>query len=426
MRVLRLLLAALLLLGIGVLAVTLLHLWREEPVVDTLTPATATAAQIERGAYLARAGNCIACHTARGGAPYAGGLGIETPFGTVYATNLTPDAETGIGRWTSGEFWRALHHGRSKNGRLLYPAFPYPNYSALTREDADALYAYLHSLAPVQRPATQHQLRFPYDSQLALASWRVLFFEPSPYQADATRSAEWNRGAYLVRGLGHCNACHASRNVFGATEESLELSGGLIPMQNWYAPSLTSVAEAGVSNWEREEVVKLLKTGVSRHGSVLGPMAEVVYRSTQHLSEPDLNAIALFLQQLPASNPPPRGKPEPAPSDAMTRGARVYEQHCAACHGAAGEGAAGAYPALAGNRAVTMPMTANLVRVVLSGGFLPATAGNPRPYGMPPFTHVLDDADIAAVLSYIRQSWGNQAEPVSQLDVLQHRQGRGP
>jgi mono/diheme cytochrome c family protein len=215
--------------------------FREEDGIPQATAAfSPTPAQIQRGQYLARAGNCIACHTKRGGEPYAGGLGVRTPFGTVYSTNITPDAKTGIGTWSSAHFWRAMHNGRSKDGRLLYPAFPYPNYTQITREDSDAIFAFLWSLPPAEQIKRPHDLRFPYNNQLALAVWRALFFEPESFQPDNSKSAQWNRGAYLVRGLGHCVACHSSRNMFGATSEKLELSGGLIPMQGWYAPSLSS------------------------------------------------------------------------------------------------------------------------------------------------------------------------------------------
>lgn len=381
---------------------------------------------VARGAYLARAGNCAVCHTARGGEPYAGGRGIATPFGTVYASNLTPDERSGLRTWTQADFWRALHNGRSKSGRLLYPAFPYPSYTQVTRADSDAIFAYLKNLPAVHRPNREHELRFPYRHQAVLAVWRALFFEPGVYEADATRSAEWNRGAYLTRGLGHCNACHSARNAFGATSGKLELSGGLIPMQNWYAPSLTADDEAGVARWDVQHIVDLLKTGVSPNGSVLGPMAEVVYHSTQHLSDPDLRAIAMFLKELPAAPParrPADTRPQAAAPDALERGAKVYETHCAGCHGDAGQGGTLGYPPLAGNRAVTMNPPANVIRAILSGGFPPSTHGNPRPFGMPPFGTVLTEAEVAAVATYIRASWGNRAPPVSTVDVNRYRAG---
>jgi mono/diheme cytochrome c family protein len=333
---------------------------------------------VARGAYLARAGNCQTCHTAQGGQPYAGGLGIATPFGTVFTSNLTPDDKTGIGAWSSSHFWRAMHNGRSKDGRFLYPAFPYTSYTQVTREDSDALFAYLRSLPAVVQPNQPHALRFPYQSQAALAVWRALYFSPGVYQPDTSRSADWNRGAYLVKGLGHCAACHTARNALGATDTGLDLAGGLIPMQNWYAPSLASPAEAGVADWDTQHVVALLRDGVSPRASVMGPMAEVVSKSTQHLRSDDLKAMAVFLKALPQSDEeaPPKKMKKPMAA-VMTDGGKVYEKHCAQCHGKDGEGTPGAYPALAGNRAVALANPANLIRAVTSGGYLPSTAGNP-------------------------------------------------
>ncbi|HKX42549.1 MAG TPA: cytochrome c, partial [Burkholderiaceae bacterium] len=369
-------------------------------------------------------------HTARGGALFAGGRAVPTPFGNVYASNLTPDPGTGIGGWSDAAFWRALHHGRSRDGRLLYPAFPYPNYTHITRADADAIHAYLRSLAPVSQPNRPHALRFPFDRQAALAVWRALYFRPGSYQADAERSADWNRGAYLVEGLGHCNACHASRNALGAATSPVDLEGGLIPVQNWYAPSLASAREAGIAGWPTADVMALLKTGISPQASVSGPMGEVVGGSTQHLSDADLYAITSYLQALPTGEAGAWAAvmaPASSASGAVvvnTTGARLYERHCVACHGERGEGVPGAYPALAGNRAVLLGMPANLVHIVLEGGFAPATAGNPRPFGMPPFATELSDQDVAALLSFVRASWGNHAPPVSALEVSQYRGSR--
>ena len=420
-RTLYALLALAVLLIAAALGLVALNLRGEDPLPAAPGAFDATPAQVERGRYLALAGNCAGCHTTRGGAPYAGGVGIETPFGTVFAGNLTPHQEAGIGRWSAAHFWRALHNGRSMDGRLLYPAFPYPSFTHVTREDSDAIYAYLRTVPPAPTPNTAHKLRFPYDTQAALAVWRALFFAPGGFVADPARPAEWNRGAYLVEGLGHCIACHGTRNVLGATEEKLGLSGGLIPVENWYAPSLNAKREAGVADWDTQHVVALLKNGTSPRGSVMGPMADVVFRSTQHLNEADLSAMAVFLKQLPeakaADNAAP-APPERRDAGVMARGAKIYDQQCAYCHGDAGQGAEGAYPALAGSRAVNMGSTVNLVQVLRHGGFLPATAGNPRPYGMPPFGHVLDDDGIAAVLSYIRGAWGNDAPPVTRGQIM--------
>lgn len=365
---------------------------------------------IQRGAYLSRVGNCMACHTA-GGAPYAGGRGLETPFGTVYAGNLTPHA-SGLQGWSADDFWRALHEGRSQDGRLLYPAFPYTAFTRIQRADSDALHAYLQSLPPVAAEPPAHELRWPYSEPWALAVWRALNFRPQTFQMQPTQSADWNRGAYLVTGLGHCASCHAPRNALGATLNELDLAGGLIPVQTWYAPALGGQDEA-------RDLATLLRTGQSPRGSALGPMAEVVRDSTQHLRADDLNAMALYLGSLP---PPmdlvPSGRA--SPQRAESRGAALYASRCAACHGSAGDGQ-GLYPPLAGNRTVNLVPAVNVIKAIRHGGFAPSTQANPRPFGMPPFGHLLSDADIAAVATHIRQSWGNQAPAVTELEVLQAR-----
>jgi mono/diheme cytochrome c family protein len=407
---------------IGAAAVIALNLRDEAPLPpEADAPFTATPMQIERGRYLALAGNCAGCHTVRGGAAYAGGLGIGTPFGTVYASNLTPDRAHGIGSWSAAHFWRAMHNGRSKDGRLLYPAFPYPSFTRITREDSDALYAYLRSVPSAAMPNTPHRLRFPYDTQAALAVWRALSFTPATFVADDAQSSEWNRGAYLVEGLGHCIACHGARNVLGATQDKRGLSGGLIAGENWYAPSLTSKREASVADWETRDIVALLKNGTAPGASVSGPMADVVFRSTQHLSDADLTAMAVYLKKLPDRTPAPtETPPQRRDASALERGARIYDQRCAYCHGDAGQGVPGAFPPLAGNRAVNLETPVNLIQLVRQGGFLPATTGNPRPFGMPPFGHVLDDKEIADVLTYVRSAWGNDAPAVTVRDTMRH------
>ena len=396
------------------------------PATDSV--ATRTPAElIARGEYLTRAGDCIGCHTVRGGVPYAGGRGIETPFGTVYAPNLTPDAQTGLGNWSASDFWRALHNGRSREGRLLYPVFPYPNYTRVVRADSDAMYAYLRSLPPAVQASPPHTLGFPFNLQASLAVWRALYFRPGVYTPDPARPVEWNRGAYLVEGLGHCNACHSSRNALGAPVSPLDLAGGLIPVQNWYAPSLTAADESSVVDWDLRDVVALLKTGVSPRGAVLGPMSEVVLNSTQYLSDADLAAMTTYLKALQVVRPPRPAASAPAGrTDVQARGARLYETHCVACHGERGEGVAGAYPALAGSRAVTMAAAANLVHVVLQGGFPPSTAGNPRPFGMPPFAMTLNDVEVAELLTFIRGAWGNSGSVVSAMEASRFRADMRP
>ena len=371
--------------------------------------------QLVRGEYLARAGNCMGCHTARGGQQYAGGRPISTPFGTIYSSNLTPD-DTGLGKWTQDDFWRAIHNGKSRDGSFLYPAFPYPNYTKITRADSDALFAYFQAQAPVKQENQEHDLRFPYNQRIMLAFWRTLYFRPGEFQPQASKSAEWNRGAYLVQGLGHCSACHTSRNALGGSIAEERLGGGMIPMQNWYASALTADKDAGLGAWEEKDIVELLKTGVSQRGSVFGPMADVVSTSLQHLLTPDIQSMAVYLKSVPASvDNSVKRQPDSAraDNDILKQGFKLYEQQCAACHGADGKGAPPAYPPLAGNRSLAVEVPMNPVRMVLNGGYPPGTAGNPRPYGMPPFGTTLSDSEVAAVVSYIRASWGNQGGPVS-------------
>ena len=387
--------------------------------IATLSAASAEQ-QIARGAYLARVGNCASCHTQPGGAAYAGGVAIDTPFGAIYAGNLTPDIKTGLGTWNTSHFWRAMHNGRSKDGHLLYPAFPYQQMTIVTRADSDAIFLYLRSLPAVEQPNKAHALRWPYNTQAALALWRAMFFKPARHQTQPDKSALWNRGSYLIEGLAHCAACHAPRNVLGAITADSPLSGGSLLVDKWFAPSLLHIDEASVANWSDAEVVKLLQTGVAKHGSVNGAMAKVVFGSTQYLTAEDLQAMANYLKTLPVLNKQ-SVQFEPAEKDVMLRGSRIYEQHCANCHGDKGEGVVGVYPSLNANRAVNMQNTNNLIRTIVEGGFAPVTEKNPRPYGMPPLGHVLSDRDIADVLTFVRQSFQNHAAILSELEVMQAR-----
>ena len=393
-------------------------------IAPVANPPAADAATIERGAYLARAGNCMACHTERGGEPYAGGRAIDTPYGAVYASNLTPDATTGLGTWSAQAFRRALHEGRSRDGHLLYPVFPYTHTTLVSADDSDALYAFLQSVPPVEKATPAHALRFPVNTQAALAVWRLLYFKPQRFEAVPTQSAEWNRGAYLAMGLAHCSACHSERGALGGSAPDQRWGAGLMPDGHWLAPSLRDPAQAGVADWPVERIAGLLQTGRSEGANggatVMGPMAEVVLDGTQHLTRTDLQAMAVFLKTLPArSSTAPAF--EPAKPEVLALGEKVYGQWCVDCHGAAGQGAAGAYPPLAGNRSVIMASHVNAVQAILAGGFAPATSGNPRPYGMPPFRTLLSDAEVAAVASFVRQSWGNRAHAVAPQEVQRLR-----
>ena len=378
--------------------------------------AAADPALLKKGEYLARAGDCIACHTAREGKTFAGGLPMKTPFGTLYTSNITPDPQTGIGTWTSDQFYSMMHSGRFPDGGLVYPAMPFASYTKVTRADSDAIFAYLKLIAPVRQPNRPHDLRFPYSNRSLIIGWRTLFFTEGEYKPDPSKSADWNRGAYLVEGLGHCGMCHTAINALGGSSDSQAFEGGLIPMQNWYAPSLTSNKEAGLGDWSIQEISELLRTGISSRGAVYGPMAEVVYNSLQYLSDDDTRAMAVYLKSL-AQGTSPEKPSTPLPSAEssllLSLGKTIYDRQCAICHGAAGQGMPPEYPRLAGNQSIEMASAVNAIRMVLNGGFPPGTAGNPRPYGMPPFAQRLSDNDVAAVVSYIRTSWGNRGDPVS-------------
>ena len=395
--------ASLLLAGCALLVAAVLWdnwgdlLWTTPPVRTTEVHADT----LQKGQYLMRAGNCMACHTTRGGAPLAGGRAIETPFGTVYSSNLTPDADTGLGTWNAQDFWHALHHGRSRGGRLLAPAFPYEHTSLVTREDSDALFAWLQAQPPVHQATPAHTLSWPLGTQAALALWRTLFFTPQTFEPDPKQSAEWNRGAYLVQGLGHCAACHSPRNALGASGGVADLSGGLMPVVQW-----------------------------NTHANISGPMGEVVQHSLQHLSPQDVQAMAVYLQSRArqALAAPTPATPKAVAGNVAERGSRVYERHCATCHGEHGEGVPGIYPALTGNRTVLLDEPSNLVQTVLFGGYGPATAGRPRPFGMPPFLLELEDRDIAAVLTHLRmalQADGHKAGEVTPLQVNRVRAAIG-
>ncbi|MFZ0551244.1 MAG: c-type cytochrome [Steroidobacteraceae bacterium] len=424
----RLIVIAIALTAIAIVVIGLVPADRQsgEAPPPTYTP---SADAVERGRQLVTLADCRSCHTAIAGQPFAGGRAIPTPFGTFFSPNITPDARTGIGRWTADDFWRALHEGYSRDGTRLYPVFPYPSYTGVSRRDADAMYAYLESLPPVSEPSRPHELAFPYNHRLLLAAWRLLFFRPRVYRPDPARGAEWNRGAYLVRAVAHCDACHEARNALGAVRSQQDAPGGLV--LGWYAPSLTDPLEAGLRGWNVADIATLLRTGqvgsdsAAPHASVMGPMAEVVYGSLQYTRSEDLQAMAVYLQSLPETAPHRErqtfGMQYTATVDTLSKGGALYAQYCARCHGDNGEGREPAAPPLAGNRAVSMSSDTDLIRIVLLGGYAPGTTGNPRPFGMPPYYPSLSDGQIADVLTYVRASWGNSAPPVFEDHVAANR-----
>ncbi len=383
-----------------------------------LVPAV-DAGTLAHGEYLARIGNCVSCHTARGGTPYAGGRAFTSKYGRLYSTNLTPDPETGLGAWSVEEFRHAMRHGTSRTG-LLYPAFPFANFNRLDDRDIDALFAWLRQLAPVAAAAPPNTLEFPASSRSALLIWRMLFHRPQAFEHDTAQSDAWNRGRYLVEGLGHCAMCHGERGSMASLRAGRELAGGRIIGRNWSAPALD---RKSLERYSIDELADYLRHGVSPHGSAYGAMAEVIAASLRHLTREDANAIATFLKSV---------APAPVPASGTTRAladanaarrhagadsAKLYTEHCADCHQADGRGRGLDYPPLAGNPLVVAGDAVNPIRIVLSGGIAPTTAGNPQPYSMPPFAQTLDDAEIAAILNHVRSSWGNDGSAVSRDEV---------
>lgn len=364
---------------------------------------------IARGRYIAIAGDCAACHTAPGGAAYAGGLPIPTPFGTIVSTNITPDRETGIGAWTNAQFARAVRHGIAPGGRHLYPAMPYPAYTIMTDKDIADLRAYLATIQPVHHKVVANQLPFPFSIRAAMIAWNMLEFSAHSFRPDPKKPAEWNRGAYLVQGLGHCGTCHTAKSMLGG-DEGAAFGGAAIT--GWYAPPLNGDKRTGLGAWSVEDIVAYLKTGWGGGQIAAGPMAEVVQDSTSHMTTADLRAIATYLRDQPspaASAPAALATTTPA----MRDGARLYDVSCSACHGAAGKGTPGLFPTLAASAIVQARNPAMLLDVVLNGGRGATTGAAPTGPAMPAFGWQLSDGQIAAILTFIRNSWGNAATEIA-------------
>jgi mono/diheme cytochrome c family protein len=379
----------------------------------------ASHSAISRGHYLADAGDCAACHTAEGGKPFAGGRPIPTPFGTIYSTNITPDPATGIGLWTEEDFYKAMHQGIRRDGKHLYPAFPYPWYSKLSREDVDAIKAYLDALQPVRQANKESELPWPLSVREVMAGWNSLFFDEGSYRPDARQSAQWNRGAYLVEGLGHCGACHTPKNVLGGPKRKDHLEGGY--GENWYATSLTNDVRDGLGDWSLQDIVEYLKTGSNVKAAATGPMAEVIANSTQHLNDADLYAIATYLKSV---TPTKERQAKPASGDrqSLARGEAVYIDQCAGCHMKTGEGQPGVFPPLKGNAVVQAKDPETILHMVLGGARVVATRDKPTGLAMPAFDWKLSDQDAADLASYLRSAWGNRAGPVTVSEVKKTRE----
>jgi mono/diheme cytochrome c family protein len=365
---------------------------------------------IARGRYLAAAADCAACHTKPEGKPYAGGVALETPFGTLVAPNITPDREAGIGAWTDDEFVAALHEGRGRDGIRLFPAMPYPAYSKMTRSDALAIRAYLQTIQPVPDKIEPNRLPFPLNLRSNMAVWNALNFKPRRLESDPSKSSEWNRGRYLVDALGHCGTCHTPKTWLGADKESAYLEGGTL--QGWFAPNITADTRKGIGSWSVDEIVNYLKTGANRDAIAAGDMTEEIVHSSSNLTDDDLKAIAAYLKgvaPVQESTPPALAASDPR----MIAGQAIYKDNCAGCHADAGTGTSGLFARLAGSHAVQSDDPTTLIHVVLTGSQGAATADAPTSPAMPSFDWRLDDAQAASVLTYIRNSWGNAAAAVS-------------
>lgn len=360
-------------------------------------PAKPTA--VQQGEYLARAGDCTSCHTAQKDQPFAGGFRLDTPFGYLLSPNITPDKQTGIGNWSADDLYRTLHDGVNKHGQYLFPAMPYTSYTKVTRADSDAIYAYLMSLPAVSNAVQVNHLDFPFNVRLSMLGWNELYFDKGTFQADSKQNDAWNRGAYLVEGLGHCSECHSPRNLLGGIEQKKAFSGAVI--DGWFALNLTDSLKTGLGNWSTADIASYLKTGADKGKSTsLGPMAEVVHNSLSFMTDSDLQAMAEYLKALPPSS---RMSPDYKPDTTLKAGATLYVDNCSGCHQAQGSGMPGVFPPLAGNGVVLAADPNDILKVALFG--IPVQDGY---IAMPAFGH-LSDQQIADLANYVRSSWGNHA-----------------
>jgi mono/diheme cytochrome c family protein len=375
------------------------------------------ADEILRGRYQAILGDCAACHSKEGGKSLAGGNPLQTPFGPIVPPNITPDKETGIGNWSEEDFRRMMRTGIGHDGIRLYPAMPYPAYTKMNDQDLSDLWKYLQTVEPVSNAVEANQLPFPFNIRLSLLGWNMLNFTEGEFKPDPTKSAEWNRGKYIVDGAGHCSACHSPKNLMGADKSSEFLQGA--SLQGWFAPDITNSDHTGLGTWTNEDIVTYLKTGTNSKTVASGPMAEAVQNSTSKMEDSDLKAIAEYLKSIPGD----QNAPAQVIIDQriMASGQAVYRDNCSACHGSDGKGAMPLFPALAGNQIVMQKSSETLSHLILFGSQGVGTSAQPTTPSMPSLAWRLSDKQIADVLTYVRNSWGNSASTVNADDVANIR-----
>lgn len=378
-----------------------------------------SSSQIDRGRYLATAANCMSCHTDidNDGTPWAGGRALDTPFGVILTPNITFDDETGIGRYSRDDFWRAMHEGIRRDGAQLYPAFPYPYFTRMPRRDVDAIYDYLQTIDPIRSDVVaEEELPAPLQIRTAVRGWKLINFDQGVFAPDPDRSDAWNRGAYLVRGPGHCAACHTEKTLTGGDAADGDLRGGVL--ENWHAPNIRGGENGGIAGWSEDDIVAYLGTGRAAHTMAMSRMGEVVNFSTQHLHEDDLRAIAVYLKDLDDET----RETHDVPGDAiMQTGEAIYFDNCAACHRTDGKGVDHVFARLDGSNKINSDDPTTIIRVVLEGARAEPTERWPHGLAMPAFAWKLTDDQIADVLNYTRHAWGNNASPVAASDVADLR-----
>lgn len=370
---------------------------------------------IDRGHYLLQMGDCAACHTADESKPMAGDYPLPTPFGTIYTSNLTPDDETGIGKWTDDDFYRALNEGKEPDGTRLYPAFPYTHFTLVTREDSDAIFAYLKTLQPIHQQVRPPEFPFPLNIRLSLLGWNAINFDDRHFQPNPDKSREWNRGRYIAEGLAHCGMCHSPKNFMGAEKQDEAYSGGMT--EGWFAPPLRNDVAGGLDNWSREDLIVYLSHGRNDRTSAFGPMADVISKSTSHLSDADIAALSTYILDLPQNEKDKEQEEteerEMPDETRMATGKIIYDAQCSACHTPDGDGVSGMFGRLKGSGIVETAEPTTMVKLILEGEKAVATDKYPTPHAMPAFNWKLTDQQIAAVATYVRNSFGNNAPAVS-------------